>query len=57
MFDLRTRKRVGAIAGPYVCGDSLDVKDNYLAVGAYKADVYLSIFRLDIEKEIKDTTV
>jgi WD40 repeat protein len=48
MFDLRTRKRIGGTAGHYVCGDSIDVKDGNLVVGAYKADVYLSIYNLNI---------
>jgi WD40 repeat protein len=52
--DLREKKRVGEIFGPYVCGESIDVKDSKLVVGSYKSDSYLSLYDLKTCNKIQD---
>jgi hypothetical protein len=52
--DLREEKKVGDIFGPYICGESIDVRNNQLLVGGYKPDVYLSIYDLKTYSKMSD---
>ncbi|MFM7858898.1 MAG: WD40 repeat domain-containing protein, partial [Flammeovirgaceae bacterium] len=34
-YDLKTSQVVNSIFGPHICGDSIDLKDNYLLTGSW----------------------
>jgi len=44
--DLRVGGPVGQIAGPHVCGESIDQQGDYLAAGSYRNVKALQIFDL-----------
>ena len=44
--DLRKREAVGNFQGPYVCGESIDVRGNSILVGSYRSDNYLNVYDL-----------
>lgn len=44
--DLRAGYDVGAILGPHVCGDSIDVAGNFLIAGSYRNEKNLLLYDL-----------
>lgn len=47
-YDIREKGIVGNVLGPHICGDALDMKDNYLLTGSWKVKDQIKIF--DIRK-------
>jgi len=44
--DLREKKKIGDILGPYICGEAIDVsKDGHqLLIGSYQSENYLGVY-------------
>lgn len=54
LWDLRAGHSVYSYYGPNVCGDSLDVVDNYLIAGSWKASDQLYVFDLRARTEAQN---
>ena len=52
--DLRERKKIGDIFGPYICGESIDIKDEQISVGSYSSDGYLKVYDTKTMKKLDD---
>jgi COMPASS component SWD3 len=46
LYDLRVKSLIGAIDGPYICGDSLDLKEHMILCGSYSANTQMQIYDL-----------
>jgi len=46
IYDTRTNKICGTIFGPYICGDSLDLKDHILLTGSFYPDSNIELWDL-----------
>lgn len=47
-YDIREKRVIGNVLGAHICGDSLDMKDNYLLTGSWRTKEQIKIF--DIRK-------
>jgi hypothetical protein len=52
--DIKERKKIGDIFGPYICGESIDIKDNLMVVGSYTSDSYLRIYDVKTLAKLDD---
>lgn len=57
IWDVRTTKYVREIIGPHVCGDSVDVRDNYLISGSYHIREQLQVWSLESGANIHTLTM
>jgi WD40 repeat protein len=46
LYDIRTKKFQGTILGPYIMGDSIDVRDNYIMTGSYSPKYKIQVWDL-----------
>ncbi len=53
VWDLRTESAVGTICGPKICGDSIDVKGQYILTGAHRGRDQLQVWDLGSQKLIE----
>lgn len=44
LYDIRTKKFHATISGPYIMGDSIDVRDNYIMTGSYSPKYKVQIW-------------
>lgn len=54
VHDLRDKKRVGDIFGPYICGESIAIKDDLLIAGSYSSDGYLKAYDIKTLTKVDD---
>ena len=52
LYDIRMKKFAGTILGPYVMGDSIDMRDNYLLSGSYSPKANFQIWDIRNLKQI-----
>jgi COMPASS component SWD3 len=46
IYDTRTNKICGTVFGPYICGDSLDLRDHLLLTGSFYPDSNMELWDL-----------
>jgi COMPASS component SWD3 len=46
IYDIRTNKICATIFGPYICGDSIDMKDHVLLTGSFYTDSNIELWDL-----------
>jgi WD40 repeat protein len=51
LYDLRAKKFVGTIVGPYIMGDSLDIRGNIIMTGSYNSKYKIQFW--DLRKGMK----
>jgi hypothetical protein len=56
VHDIRVKEKVGDLFGTYICGESIDVKDNTLLVGCYSKDHYLNIYDSRTMEKIEEVS-
>lgn len=54
LYDTRTNKITGNVLGPYICGDSIDLKDYYLLTGSYFTKSQIQLWDIRTHKFIKN---
>jgi len=55
MWDLRSGSSVRSVFGPHICGDSIDVFQNYLVAGSWRTQNQIQLFDLRNFSEIKSS--
>jgi hypothetical protein len=53
IWDLRTESVVGTICGPKICGDTIDIKGQYILTGAYRSRDQLQLWDLGTQKLVQ----
>lgn len=47
---MRQKSVAGSIVGPKICGDSIDIKENYIVTGAHRVGDQLQVWEVGTQK-------
>jgi WD40 repeat protein len=53
IWDIRQTNPIRSIFGPYICGDAIDLQDNFLLTGSYKEKNQLQLWDFHSCEEIE----